>query len=132
MRIAQGYLTQDPDRSVRIRLAGENAWITVKGRSHGITRAEFEYPIPATDARELLGMCLPSVIDKTRHRIEHHGHVWEVDVFHGENDGLVIAEVELADESETPQLPPWLGMEVSDDARYLNTNLALKPFSKFA
>jgi adenylate cyclase len=131
VRIAQGYLTQDPDRSVRIRLAGENAWITVKGRSHGITRAEFEYPVPAADARELLGMCLPSVIDKTRHRIDYHGHVWEVDVFHGANEGLVLAEVELADESDTPQLPPWLGAEVSDDACYFNSALAQRPYRTF-
>lgn len=131
VRIAQGYLSQDPDRTVRIRLAGENAWITVKGRTMGITRAEFEYPIPAADARDLLEMCLPSVIDKTRHRIEHHGHVWEVDVFHGANEGLVIAEVELEHEDANPELPPWLGEEVSDDARYFNMNLAQRPFRTF-
>ena len=115
----------DPDRTVRVRLAGENAWITVKGRTLGITRAEFEYQIPPDDARRLLEMCLPSVIDKTRHRIEFRGHVWEVDVFHGANEGLVIAEVELADESVSPELPPWVGVEVSDDARYFNANLAI-------
>jgi adenylate cyclase len=117
VRIAQGYLSLDPDRTVRVRLAGENAWITVKGRTQGITRAEFEYAIPADDARDLLEMCLPSVIDKTRHRIDFGGHVWEVDVFHGAN--------------VSPELPPWIGAEVSDDARYFNANLASHPFRSF-
>ena len=128
VRIAQGYLSLDPDRCVRVRLAGEEAWLTIKGRTEGITRAEFEYPIPVEDARELLGMCLPSVIDKTRHRIPFGGHDWEVDVFHGANEGLVIAEVELEDESAIFQLPPWAGMEVSSDSRYYNANLAKLPF----
>lgn len=127
VRIAQGYLTMDPDRAVRVRLAGDKAWLTVKGRTFGITRAEFEYPIPPDDAVNLLEMCLPSVIDKTRHCIEFGGHVWEVDVFHGANEGLVIAEVELADENVSPELPPWVGLEVSDDPRYYNANLASRP-----
>ncbi len=121
----------DADRAVRIRIAGENAWITVKGRTQGITRAEFEYQIPVNDARDLLEMCLPSVIDKTRHRIAFGGHVWEIDVFHGANEGLVLAEVELEDESVQPDLPPWLGEEVSHDVRYFNVNLAVKPFNTF-
>ncbi len=131
VRMAQGYLSMDPDRTVRVRLAGEDAWITVKGRTRGITRAEFEYPIPAADARDLLEMCLPSVIDKTRHRIGFGGHVWEVDVFHGANEGLVVAEVELADESVRPELPPWVGAEVSHDHRYFNASLAVRPFGAF-
>lgn len=130
-RIAQGYLSMDVDRTVRVRIAGENAWITVKGRSRGITRAEFEYAIPVNDARDLLEMCLPSVIDKTRHRIAFGGHVWEVDVFHGANEGLVLAEVELDDESVQPEMPPWAGEEVSHDVRYFNANLAVKPFKAF-
>lgn len=131
VRIAQGYLSLDPERSVRVRLAGENAWITVKGRTQGLTRAEFEYPIPPADARDLLDICLPSVIDKTRHRIHFGGHLWEIDVFHGANEGLVIAEVELDDESASPELPPWLGAEVSSDFRYFNASLAVSPFSHF-
>ena len=131
VRIAQGYLSQDPDRTVRVRIAGENAWLTVKGRTEGITRAEFEYAIPLEDARSLLGLCLPSVIDKTRHEISHAGHLWEIDVFHGENDGLVIAEVELADESISPELPPWAGAEVSSDARYFNACLAVSPYANW-
>jgi adenylate cyclase len=128
VRIAQGYLSLDPERSVRVRLAGENAWLTVKGRTEGITRAEFEYPIPVDDARALLAICLPSVIDKTRHRIGFAGHLWEIDVFHGTNEGLVMAEVELDDESAAPALPLWAGEEVSDDVRYYNTSLASRPF----
>jgi CYTH domain-containing protein len=131
VRIAQGYLSLDPERTVRVRLAGEKAWITVKGLSRGITRAEFEYPIPADDARDLLELCLPSVIDKTRHRIDFGGHAWEVDVFHGANDGLVLAEVELDDASMCPELPPWVGEEVSSDARFYNASLAIRPFSGF-
>ena len=103
----------------------------MKGRTRGISRAEFEYPIPAADARDLLELCLPSVIDKTRHRIKHRGHVWEVDVFHGENEGLVLAEVELEHEEVNPELPSWLGAEVSDDARYFNASLARRPFGTF-
>ncbi|MCU0777335.1 MAG: CYTH domain-containing protein [Akkermansiaceae bacterium] len=131
VRIAQGYLSLDPARSVRVRLAGENAWLTIKGAVSGISRAEFEYPIPAADARELLERCLPSVIDKTRHRIRYGGHLWEIDVFHGANEGLVLAEVELAGESASPQLPPWVGAEVSSDDRYYNSSLAATPFRMF-
>lgn len=131
VRIAQGYLSQDPDRTVRVRLAGDNAWLTIKGRTEGITRAEFEYAIPADDARTLLEMCLPSVIDKTRHEISYAGHLWEIDVFHGDNEGLVVAEVELADESISPELPPWVGAEVSSDARYFNSCLAVRPYGRW-
>ena len=129
--IAQGYLSQDPDRTVRVRIAGELAWLTIKGRTEGITRAEFEYPIPLEDARVLLGLCLPTVIDKTRHEISHAGHLWEIDVFHGDNEGLVIAEVELADESVSPELPPWAGADVSADARYFNACLAVSPYANW-
>lgn len=131
IRMAQGYLTLDPDRTVRVRLAGGNAWLTVKGRTRGVTRAEFEYPIPPEDAREMLGMCLPSVIDKTRHRIPSGRHVWEIDVFHGANEGLVLAEVELADEDEAIQPPPWIGAEVSGDVRYYNASLAGSPYAEW-
>ena len=131
VRIAQGYLSQDPERTVRVRIGGEMAWLTIKGRTHGITRAEFEYAIPLDDARSLLGLCSPSVIDKTRHEISHAGHLWEVDVFHGENAGLVIAEVELADESISPELPPWVGAEVSAEVRYFNACLAVLPYAKW-
>ncbi len=130
-RMAQGYLSTDPGRSVRVRLAAEQAWITIKGRTAGISRPEFEYPIPAEDAQELLSMCLPEIIDKTRYRIPFGGHIWEVDVFHGANEGLVLAEVELAQESISPELPPWLGDEVSADFRFSNSSLSKQPFGTF-
>ncbi len=128
VRIAQGYLSLDPERTVRVRLAGGDAWLTIKGVTRGLTRAEFEYPIPQGDARALLALCLPSVIDKTRHRVAYGNHVWEIDVFHGENQGLVMAEVELSAESDLPEIPAWVGLEVSADARYYNSNLASHPF----
>jgi adenylate cyclase len=131
VRISQGYLSQDAERTVRVRISGEKAWLTIKGRTQGITRAEFEYEIPVAEARELLGLCLPSVIDKTRHKISFCGHVWEIDVFHGDNEGLVVAEVELADESVSPELPPWIGQEVSANARYFNSCLAARPYANW-
>jgi adenylate cyclase len=131
VRIAQGYLSHDPERTVRVRLAGPDAWLTIKGITRGLTRAEFEYAIPPDEALALLALCLPAAIDKTRYRISHGNHVWEIDVFHGENDGLVIAEVELSDEAELPEIPPWAGAEVSADARYYNSNLARQPFSSW-
>jgi CYTH domain-containing protein len=131
VRMAQGYLTLDPERTVRVRLAGDEAWLTIKGLTRGISRAEFEYPIPPAEAAELLKMCLPSIIDKTRHVVDFGGHRWEVDVFHGANEGLLLAEVELDSESVDPPLPPWLGDEVSDDPRYYNASLSILPFSSF-
>jgi CYTH domain-containing protein len=128
VRIAQGYLSLDPARTVRVRLAGPDAWLTIKGLTRGLTRAEFEYAIPADEARTLLALCLPSVIDKTRYRVRHGNHIWEIDVFHGDNEGLVMAEVELSAESDLPEIPPWAGAEVSADARYYNSNLASQPF----
>ncbi len=128
MKIAQGYLTKDPERTVRVRLGGEGAWITIKGKGEGISRSEFEYPIPQEEARELLGLCLPSVIEKVRHRVRFGNHWWEVDVFHGANEGLVVAEIELTDPGETFDLPPWAGKEVSEDPRFFNSRLADVPF----
>ena len=124
----QGYLSTDPDRTVRIRRAGEHAYITVKGRSQRATRAEFEYPIPLADADEMLALCIPPVIEKVRHRIELAGRTWEVDVFGGANEGLVVAEVELPSEDAVVDLPDWIGDEVTDDPRYFNANLIAHPF----
>jgi CYTH domain-containing protein len=128
VRLAQGYLSFDPDRTVRVRVSEDGAWLTIKGRGKGISRAEFEYAIPEEEARQLLEFCTGSVVDKTRHRISHAGHLWEVDVFHGDNDGLVVAEVELDSEDEAVELPPWIGAEVSEDPRYFNAKLAREPF----
>lgn len=127
----QGYLSTDPLRTVRVRIAGKQAYLTIKGQSQGITRPEFEYAIPPADALQLLAMCLWPLIEKTRYRVEHGTHVWEIDEFAGENSGLVVAEVELQSPHEAIELPDWVGEEVSDDPRYLNANLVKKPFSRW-
>lgn len=131
VRMAQGYLSREAGRTVRVRVAGDRAWLTIKGATAGISRTEFEYEIPVEEGRQLLEMCEPSVIDKTRFLVPHGNHVWEVDVFHGENAGLIVAEVELRDESECPELPGWVGREVSDDRRYANSCLSRFPFSSW-
>ncbi len=128
IRMSQGYLSKQHGRTVRVRVAGDQAWLTIKGASEGISRAEFEYAIPVEEALLLLGLCEPSVIDKTRYVIPFGGHVWEVDVFYGENEGLVVAEIELADENECFEMPSWVGLEVSDDRRYANSVLSVTPF----
>jgi adenylate cyclase len=128
LRYRQGYLSRDPDRTVRVRLTGGRAFLTVKGRSEGPTRAEFEYEIPVADAEALLALCEGPLIDKTRHRIEHASHTWEVDVFHGANEGLVVAEVELESPGEPVTLPDWIGDEVTSDPRYYNANLVARPY----
>ena len=129
-RLRQGYLCIEPDRSVRVRVSAESAWLTIKGRGSGLTRVEFEYPVPVADADRLLAeLCLQPIIDKTRHELRHGDHLWEVDEFHGANAGLVVAEIELEDEAEHFERPDWLGVEVSSDPRYLNANLVNAPFS---
>ncbi|MBD3222903.1 CYTH domain-containing protein [bacterium] len=124
----QGYLTTVAERTVRVRRAGDRAWLTIKGRPEGRVRAEFEYEIPAADADELLALCEPTPIDKTRYRLEHAGHVWEVDVFAGANAPLVVAEVELPDAGTEVALPAWVGQEVTDDPRYQNARLSREPY----
>jgi len=125
----QGYLSVDPERTVRVRVAGTRGDLTVKGKSAGLARDEFEVPLPLADAHELLDrLCLRPLIEKVRYRVEHEGHVWEVDEFAGENQGLVLAEVELASPDEAVELPAWAGQEVSDDPRYYNANLVHHPF----
>jgi adenylate cyclase len=125
----QGYLSSAPERSVRVRIAGGKGTLTVKGASDGVTRAEFEYAIPVENAAAMLdNLCEKPLIEKTRYRIPFGSHTWEVDEFHGENAGLVVAEVELASADENPALPAWVGREVSSDARYFNVNLVKKPF----
>lgn len=128
-RIAQGYLCRDPDRVVRVRLRDENAFMTIKGRAQGIRRSEIEFPIPREDAELLLAMCLPTVIEKTRHEVEWAGHTWEVDEFHSSNAGLIVAEIELPSEDAEVELPPWVGTEVSHDHRYANSHLSEHPFN---
>jgi CYTH domain-containing protein len=126
----QGYLSNAGDRTVRVRIAGNQGFLTVKGRSQGLSRAEFEYAIPVEDAAAMLdGLCEKPLIEKTRYRVPLGAHTWEVDEFHGANAGLVVAEVELKRADEEPSLPPWVGREVSRDARYYNANLVKRPFT---
>ena len=128
----QGYLSTEADRNVRVRIKGDRGYLTVKGRSVGISRLEFEYEIPVGDARRMLDdLCLTPLIEKTRFRVEHRGMTWEIDEFVGENAGLVLAEIELEREDQAIELPPWIGREVSDDPRYLNANLVARPFSRW-
>ncbi len=124
----QGYLNRDKVRTVRIRIAGSAAFLTIKGKSTGATRAEFEYPVPMDDAQALLALCDGPLIEKTRYIVLHAGHRWEVDEFAGDNAGLVVAELELSAEEEAFDRPAWLGEEVTHDARYFNSNLATQPF----
>lgn len=128
----QGYLAKDAERTVRVRIAGDQAYLTIKGRTTGTSRAEYEYEIPLKDAEELLRMCDGPLVEKTRHKVKHAGHTWEVDVFHGDNDGLIMAEVELESEDDEVEMPEWAGKEVSDDARYYNSSLSKKPYKTWA
>ena len=130
-KIKQGYLSFDPKRVVRVRVAGENAYITIKGKPNGIVRTELEYEIPKNEAEVLLKMCLDFPIEKTRFKESIGNMIWEIDVFEGENKGLVLAEVELADENQKIDLPNWVADEVSFDSRYYNAWLSGHPFSKW-
>ena len=132
VRYVQGYLNRDKARTVRVRIAGAQGFLTIKGESVGATRAEFEYPIPVADAQALLALCEGPLIDKTRYRIPLDGRVWEVDVFAGDNAGLVVAEIELPSEDAPFTRPPWLGMEVTHDARYFNSSLSRSPYARWA
>ena len=128
---SQGYLNRDKARTVRVRIAGEEAFLTIKGTSVGARRAEFEYPIPVWDARELLALCEQPLIEKNRRKVLHEGFVWEVDEFLGENLGLVVAEIELPAEDAVFAKPDWVGEEVTEDARYFNSNLSRVPFNRW-
>ena len=128
----QGYLVADPVRTVRVRIEGERAVITIKGKSTGASRGEWEYEIPVPDATELLdGLCEQPQVEKIRHRIAHAGHTWEVDEFLGLNAGLVVAEIELGAEDEAFEKPDWIGAEVTGDKRYYNSSLIRMPYSRW-
>ena len=114
-----------------MRIAGTKAYITIKGEVRGISRAEFEYAVPVEDARAMLPLCDGPLVQKTRHLIPHEGHVWEVDVFHGENEGLTVAEIELKDERQEISLPGWVGREVTGDPRYYNSSLSRHPYKQW-
>lgn len=128
--IRQGYLSMNPDRVVRVRIEEDAATLTIKGRTKGITRGEWEYAIPLAEADQLLNdLCERPLIEKTRTRVVHEGMVWEVDEFFGDNLGLVVAEIELESEEQSFAKPEWIAEEVTDDARYFNANLLRHPFS---
>lgn len=131
--IVQGYLSREQGRTVRVRLRDERGYLTIKGPSSasGMARYEFEKEITAAEARALLGLCLPGVIDKTRWLVPCAGHTVEVDEFHGENNGLVVAEIELGSEDEAFERPAFLGREVTGDRRYYNSQLGVRPYASW-
>ena len=135
VRITQGYLSRVPERVVRIRIKGDKGFITIKGTANdtGLSRYEWEKEIPLADAQSLLKLAEPGVIDKTRHLIKNTDgkHTWEVDEFHGDNEGLIMAEIELESESDLFDKPSWLGKEVTGDKRYYNAFLSEKPFKNW-
>ena len=130
--LRQGYLSSDPDRTVRVRVEGSAGTMTIKGRSVGATRGEWEYPIPLADANELLErLCEQPLVEKYRRRVDFGDHVWEVDEFIGANQGLVVAEIELDSEEEAFDKPEWIGTEVTGKRQYYNSSLIARPFSSW-
>ena len=130
--IKQGYIQTINHTTVRVRIRDKEAFLTIKGKSVGASRLEFEYPIPLQDANDMLNnLCQTLFIDKTRYLVEYEGHVWEIDIFEGSNKGLIIAEVELESEEEALTLPNWVAKEVTDDIRYFNSNLIEHPYSNW-
>jgi adenylate cyclase len=130
--IRQGYLAGSEKSSIRVRIAGDQANINIKSATLGVTRSEYEYPIPVNEANEILDLlCEGPLIEKTRYYVPHGNHCWEIDVFSGENDGLIVAEIELARVDEDFERPDWLGEEVSDDTRYYNVCLVKHPYKNW-
>lgn len=132
-RIVQGYLSSIPERTVRVRIKGDKGFITIKGigNASGAARYEWEKEIPVNEVEELLKICEPGVIDKTRYLVKAGNHTFEVDEFYGENFGLTVAEVELTSETESFEKPAWLGEEVTGDTKYYNSMLMKNPFTKW-
>jgi adenylate cyclase len=132
VRMVQGYIATASKVVVRVRIAGEQAFLTLKGPNRGAVRSEFEYPVPMADAEAMIEqLCDGPVIEKQRYLITHQGHTWELDVFAGDNQGLLVAEVELQSEHEAVVLPPWVSQEVTTDPRYYNVNLLTRPFKNW-
>lgn len=128
----QGYLLSSPERTVRVRVMAERGFLTVKGRTKGLSRAEYEYEIPVAEAEQMLEkLCKKPLVEKTRYTVEINGLTWHIDEFEGQNRGLVMAEVHLESESQQISLPDWLGPEVSGDARYFNVNLVQNPYCRW-
>ena len=131
-RMKQAYISTTDNTAVRIRVSGQTALLTLKGENNGAMRSEFEYAIPVADADEIIHeLCSGPVIDKTRYLVTHAQHTWEIDVFHGDNEGLIVAEVELEDETETVEIPHWVTQEVTGDVRYYNANLLDFPYKNW-
>ena len=131
-RIQQGYLPMANKSVVRVRVLGESAYLTLKGETKGFSRSEFEYPIPLADAQAMITeLCEGPIVDKTRYNILHEEHTWEVDIFHGDNEGLIVAEIELEDEEEKFIPPEWVTKEVTGEPKYYNSNLLTHPFSQW-
>lgn len=131
-RYLQGYLANSDKCSIRVRVAGDAAYLNIKSATLDIVRTEYEYPIPAAEAEEMLEhLCSGLLIEKTRHFVDYGGFVWEIDVFEGVNRGLVMAEIELDHKDTVFPLPPWAGAEVSDDPRYYNVYLARTPYTQW-
>jgi len=129
---SQGYISTQKTATVRVRIVGDQGYLTIKGPSVKYSRSEFEYLIPIADAEEMLEtLCDHPLIEKTRYRVEQGNLTWEIDEFEGVNQGLIIAEVELSDEEQQIELPSWIGEEVSDDPKYFNSNLVKHPFSEW-
>jgi len=129
--LCQAYLGIDPNPTVRVRIAGDKAFLTIKGRSKSIVRPEFEYEIPVAEAQELMKLAISSPVEKVRHRVNFEGNIWEVDVFSGKNNGLVMAEIELESENQEFACPDWILEEVSGDRRYYNSYLSEHPFMEW-
>jgi adenylate cyclase len=129
-RIAQGYLSSVPDRTVRVRIKGEKGFLTIKGKSNesGLSRFEWEKEIPIDEAKELLKLCEKGVIDKTRFEVKIGNHIFEIDEFYGDNQGLIVAEIELNSEKENFERPKWLGEEVTNNIKYYNSYLSKYPY----
>jgi len=131
MHYVQGYLVSDGERTVRVRVAGANGFITIKGQSQGISRLEFEYLIPREEALEMLQLSSIPLIEKYRTKVRYEGKLWEIDEFEGTNKGLIMAEIELKSEDETFSVPDWIGQEVTGDLRYYNSSLARNPYTNW-
>ncbi len=127
----QGYILADPSKTIRVRITPTSGFLTIKGKNMGAVRSEFEYPIPVSEAKELLGLFAENCIEKIRYKIPVENHIWEVDVFLGANEGLIVAEIELQAEDEIFSKPEWIDEEVTTEAKYYNSNLSVHPFSKW-
>ncbi len=130
--ISQGFIGTNDQTVVRARIKGDEAFLTLKGEVTGFTCSEFEYQIPVDDATKIINeLCSGGVVDKTRYEIIHENHTWEIDIFHGQNEGLVVAEVEVQSESESVSLPKWIVKEVTGESKYFNVSLLSNPYSQW-